>query len=414
MKYGLIGGRLSHSFSPEIHKRLDSNPYELKELNEEELDAFLKAKDFSGINVTLPYKERVIPYLYAIDYTAEKIGAVNTVVNEGGRLIGYNTDYHGMLYMLRYHAVTLEKKTVAILGSGGTSKTAMAVCEHLGAKKIYRVSRSAGDGVITYERLYEIAREIDAVINTTPVGMYPDVNATPIDLDKFPALSAVVDVIYNPLRSALLMKAEKKGIKAVGGLYMLVAQAVVASEKFLGKAYSPKKYDGIYNELHMKKGNIVLIGMPSSGKSTVGKILAEKLGREFIDTDRVIEEMTEREVSQIFAKGGEALFREKERAAIKEVAAKSGAVIATGGGAVLCAENIDRLKRNGRIFFLDRPLASLTPTADRPLSPSEEALRALYDKRYPLYQEAADSIVKVDCDASSVAEKIISEFKYGI
>ena len=414
MKYGLIGGRLSHSFSPEIHGRLDSNPYELKELREDELESFLKAKGFYGINVTLPYKEKVIPYLDAIDYTAEKIGAVNTVVNEDGKLIGYNTDYHGMLYMLRYHTVSLTKKTVAILGTGGTSKTAMAVSEHLGAEKIYRVSRNAGDGVITYENLYEIANEVDIIINTTPVGMYPSINEMPVDLDKLPTLAAVVDVIYNPLRSALLMKAEKKGIKAVGGLYMLVAQAVVASEKFLGKTYSLETYDKIYNELKLKKENIVLIGMPSSGKSTVGKILAERLGRSFVDTDKVIEQMTEREISQIFEKGGEALFREKERAAIREVAASSGAVIATGGGAVLNRENIEVLRRNGRIFFLDRPLDELTPTADRPLALDKKALEALYEKRYPLYVEAADSVITVDCDAPSVAEKIISEFKYGI
>jgi shikimate dehydrogenase len=323
MKYGLIGERLSHSFSREIHKRLESNPYELVELKEEELKPFLEKRDFIGINVTMPYKAAVIPYLDAIHPIAKEIGAVNTIVNDNGKLTGYNTDYNGMEQTLNHFNLSVAKKTVAILGTGGTSATALTLCRALNAKTVYRVSRQAGEGVITYGELYGIADKIEVIINTTPVGMYPDIDGCPVDIDKFPALTGVADVIYNPLRSTLVMKAEKRGLEVASGLYMLVAQGLSASEKFVGERYGNERLCKLYMELMSEKENIVLIGMPSSGKTTVGKRLAELLGREFIDTDRLIEEMTEREISQIFAKGGEALFREKERAAIKEAAKKA-------------------------------------------------------------------------------------------
>ena len=411
MKYGLIGGRLSHSFSPEIHNRLDSNPYLRTELKEEELKPFLEERDFIGINVTIPYKTAVIPYLDALDPIAKEIGAVNTVVNRNGKLTGYNTDFFGMKLMFERFSLSVKDKTVAVLGTGGTSMTAMALCKALGAKAVYRTSRYEGEGVITYGELYSIADKIEIIINTTPVGMYPDIDGCPVDIDKFPTLSGVADVIYNPLRSALLMKAEKRGICVASGLYMLVAQGLIASEKFLEKEYGGEKLDGLYSELLSKKESIVLIGMPSSGKSTVGKRIAELLGREFIDTDKLIADSSGREISEIFAEGGEPLFREIESAAIKEAAKKSGAVIATGGGAVLREENIERLKRNGRIFFLDRAVEELAPTPDRPLALNKEAIYSLYEKRYPLYEQAADVIVVVRGNAEDVAKEIIGELK---
>ena len=409
MKYGLIGEKLGHSFSREIHAYLSDYKYELLELSREELAPFIKGRDFLGINVTIPYKEAVIPYLDFLDESAEKIGAVNTVVNRGGKLYGYNTDYLGMRALIENVGIALSGRKVAVLGTGGTSKTARAVAESLGADKIIVVSRKKGDGLITYDELYEFHSDTEVIINTTPVGMFPSSQATPVNPAAFDRLVGVIDAVYNPQNTLLVRRAREMGAKAAGGLYMLVAQAYYASELFLDTKYPPGKIKEIYKAIKSKKENIVLIGMPASGKSTVGQIIAKAQGREFVDTDDMIADAAGITVPEIFERYGEAHFRRLECEAIRLASMKVGAVIATGGGAVLNPENIDALRQNGRIYFIDRPLLSLVPTEDRPLSSTREAIEKRYRERYPIYLASLDVHVDADTSAECVAKIIMGE-----
>ncbi len=409
MKYGLIGERLGHSFSREIHASLSDYEYELFELSREELSAFISERDFLGINVTIPYKEAVIPYLDFLDASAEKIGSVNTVVNKGGKLFGYNTDYLGMRSLIEHEGISLSDRKVAILGTGGTSKTARAVAESLLAGEIITVSRSGGEGLFTYGELYANHTDTEIIINTTPVGMFPNSFNMPIDPECFPRLKGVVDAVYNPLRTPLVRRAKKLGITAAGGLYMLVAQAYYASELFLGTKYPEGKIDEIYKATKNKKENIVLIGMPASGKTTVGRLVAKELSREFLDTDDMITSALGITIPEIFEKYGEEHFRRLESEAIKLAAGKAGAVIATGGGAVLNPENVDVLRGSGRIYFIDRPLAALVPTEDRPLSSTREAIERRYSERYPIYLASLDVHVNADSTVECVAKTVIGE-----
>lgn len=395
MEYGCIGERLGHSFSKIIHNKLCDYKYELKEIPEKELEEFMKKADFKAINVTIPYKQAVIPFLDEISETAEKIGAVNTIVNKNGRLLGYNTDFSGMKALINFAGITLKNKKVLILGSGGTSKTAYAVAVSLGAREIYRVSRKGGEGLITYSQAENEQIDADIIINTTPCGMYPNTHTVAVDINKFVNLSGVVDAVYNPLNSQLIVEAKAKGIRAVGGLYMVVAQAVFAAEKFKDTIIDNAQIERIYNEILSDKENIVLIGMPSCGKTTLGKLLAEKLGKEFIDTDEQIKEQYG-DISEIFHQKGEKGFREIEAEIIKETAKKQSAVIATGGGAVLNAANIRLLKGNGKVIFIDRSLDKLITTDDRPLSSSREMLEKRYIERYDLYCKSADYKINAD------------------
>ncbi len=408
MKYGCIGERLSHSFSKEIHNALADYPYEIHEVAREDLDGFMEDADFLGINVTIPYKELVIPYLHSIDEAAKRIGAVNTVVKRDGGLYGYNTDFYGMTMLLAHAGVTVKDKTVAILGTGGTSKTAHAVCEALGAKKILTVSRAARKSVIDYAELKAIGGKIDVIINTTPVGMYPHQYEHPVEIDNFPKLSGVIDAIYNPLRSELVSAAKRKGIPAEGGLYMLVAQAVRASEIFLDTEYPENILEEVYSRILLSKENIVLVGMPASGKSTVGALLAEKLGRELVDTDELIVSAAGIEIREIFSARGESAFRDMETAAVRSASTKTASVIATGGGAILRDENVEALKQNGRLIFLDRPVEKLIPTESRPLASDVEAIRQRYSERYYRYCAVADEIIDCNREAAEVA-RIIGE-----
>ena len=410
MQYGLIGEKLGHSFSAEIHQKLKSHPYALVELAREEINAFFAAKDFSAINVTIPYKSTVIPYLSQVSEQARALGAVNTVVNRGGELWGYNTDFYGLQSLIAHAGITLKHKKVAILGTGGTSKTARAVAGGLGAREVLLVSRSAKDGTVSYGELYEKHTDVEVIINTTPAGMYPRCYDEPIDISCFPALIAVVDAVYNPLRTPLVRAALARDIVAEGGLYMLVAQAVRASEIFLDKTYPEETVDKIYGKLLKERENIVLVGMPASGKSTVGRILAEMSGRELVDTDELVESRTGVRVSELFAMRGEGYFRDLETEAVREAGAVGGRIIATGGGAVLRAENIDALRANGRIYFIDRPLSELIPTSSRPLSSDRESIERRYNERYDIYCEVCDCHVKVKGDARSVAEEIMENF----
>ena len=289
MEYGLIGEKLPHSFSAAIHSMLADYNYELKELDKSEFDLFFKNRDFKAINVTIPYKQAVIPYLYEIDPLAKKIGAVNTIINNECKLYGYNTDFYGMKALIVRNGISLKNKTVAILGSGGTSKTAYAVSQNLEANKIFKVSRNKSDGFITYTMLCDIADSIDIIINTTPVGMFPNTDGCVINISDFKNLSGVIDAIYNPLNTNLILSALNASIKAAGGLYMLVAQAAFASKLFTNDESVILKTESVYKEILKGKQNIVLTGMPGSGKTTLGKRIAEKLNREFIDTDGLFE-----------------------------------------------------------------------------------------------------------------------------
>ncbi len=400
MKYGLIGEKLGHSFSKTVHSKIADYEYELFEIAKTELDAFMKSRDFCGINVTIPYKEAVIPYLDFISKEAEKIGAVNTVVNKNGKLYGYNTDFFGLKTLIEKNNIEIFGKTVLILGSGGTSKTAKAVCDSMGAKEIFVVSRAGGDGYITYGDAY--LKDAQVIINTTPCGMYPKTNEQPILLDNFSNLEAVVDVIYNPLKTKLIIDAENCGIKAVGGLYMLYTQAVKAAEIFTDNEI---KID-VFDEILKEKQNIVLIGMPSSGKTTLGKMLANEMGREFIDTDIEIVKKSGMSIPEIFKKYGEEYFRNLESDVINELSLKQSLIIATGGGAVLRRENIDALRQNGKIIFIDRPLDMLITTDDRPLSSNREALEKRYDERYSIYCFACDVRINADGDININFEKL--------
>ncbi|MBQ8720520.1 MAG: shikimate dehydrogenase [Clostridia bacterium] len=411
MKYGCIGERLGHSFSKEIHNKIADYPYELFEVARDELDAFATKRDFIAINVTIPYKELIMPHLYYIDEHAKLIGAVNTVVNRDGRLYGYNTDFFGMSALLAHAGISVKGKKVAILGSGGTSKTSFAVCRALGARETVKVSRTASDDAIDYKALTSEHTDIEIIINTTPVGMFPNNEGVPVDLSVFPRLSGVVDAVYNPLRTKLIREAKRRGIPAEGGLYMLVAQAVRASEIFLDKKYDDALIERVYSDIVREKENIVLIGMPASGKSTVGKLLASLTSRPFVDTDEVIASEEGSKVPEIFAEHGEGYFREKEAEVAMRFSEKNGQILATGGGIVLNPDNVDRLSQNGRIFFIDRPLADLVPTSDRPLSSTKEAIEARYKERYPLYVSAADKIIDASADALTVANTVLGEFE---
>lgn len=388
MNYGLIGEKLGHSFSKIIHSRLFGYEYELKELSKDDVKDFITARGFSAINVTIPYKETVIPYLDAISDTAREIGAVNTVINRGGRLFGYNTDFHGMKALIKRAKISLEGKNVLILGSGGTSKTALAVAKELGAATVTRVSRS-DSACISYAAAQKRV-DTQIIINTTPCGMFPNIGESAIELKSFPKLEGVVDAVYNPIRSKLVCDALSLGIPAEGGLYMLVAQAAAAAELFVGKPVSVEKIEEIYSSILSEKQNIVLIGMPSSGKTTVGKLVAEARGLSFIDTDEEIVRREGREIADIFKSVGEKGFRDIESKVLREVSAVQGAVIATGGGAVLREENVNLLRENGKIYFLDRPLDALMPTEDRPLSSDAEALAKRYNERYQIYCSSCD------------------------
>lgn len=404
MKYGLIGEKLGHSFSKIIHEKIADYSYELKEISKENLDSFMIEKDFSCINVTIPYKETVMPYLDYIDSAAERMGAVNTIVNRGGKLYGYNTDFYGMKLMIEKNAFDLKNSKVLILGSGGTAKTSKAVSEALGAREIITVSRS---GEVNYDNVVTLHSDADFIINTTPCGMYPNNDTYAIDPILFPCLKGIIDAVYNPLKTTLIQKGEELGIKGVTGLYMLVAQAVLAYEKFMDKGLDTEKItDEIYGEIIREKQNIVLIGMPGSGKSTIGKALAEKLGRCFIDTDDII---TEKHgvIGDIFASKGEEYFRDTETQAVRETAKKSGIVIATGGGAILRKENVTALKQNGVIFFLNRPLEDIVPTSDRPLSSDAESLRKRFEERYPVYKTTGDFEIAIDGNIENAVNKIM-------
>ena len=401
----LIGERLGHSFSAAIHRCFGRYDYELKELHPAELGPFLKSRAFSGLNVTVPYKQAVIPYLDRLDPEAAAAGSVNTVVNRNGVLWGYNTDLGGMAAALRCAIIDPAGKRVQILGTGGTSKTALAVCRALGAAEVRRVSRTGREGAATYEQAAAAAAEL--LFNTTPVGMFPDQEAMPLDPADLPALEAVFDCVYNPLRTRLVLAARSRGIPAEGGLRMLVEQAARSCALFTGRPVESSEVIKIYNNLLHSAENLVLIGMPGAGKTTVGRLLAQMTGRDFIDLDEEIVRRTGKPISALFAEDGEARFRDLESDLIRELAPVGGRIIATGGGAIGRAENRIRLRQNGRLFFLDPPPEALRPTPDRPLGDTAEKLRRLYEQRRPLYIAAADHTIPDRPTPEQAARRIL-------
>lgn len=409
MEYGCIGKKLPHSFSKIIHEKIGDYSYKLVELTEEELPKFMEKRDFKAINVTIPYKEAVMPYLYEMSDTAKSIGAVNTVVNRDGRLYGYNTDFYGMTALIKKNGIDFNGKKVAVLGTGGTSKTANAVAKSLGATSVIKVSRNKTDSTVTYNELYSEHTDIDIIINTTPVGMFPQIYASPVDLSRFSSLSGVIDAVYNPLETKLISDAKKQVIPAESGLYMLVGQAIKAYEIFMNKTAPENLLDNIFNDIKSQKQNIVLIGMPGSGKTTIGQAVAKKLGRDFVDSDDEIKNIIKTEISDYFSQNGEENFRDVETQVIKDIAKRSGTIIATGGGAVLRHENIDALKMNGIIYFLDRPLSDIIPTSDRPTASSREAIEKRYNERYEIYKSSADKIITVTGVVDDAVTQIESE-----
>ena len=391
-KYGCIGKKLTHSFSKEIHAYLADYEYELIELDETEIQPFFEKKDFAAINVTIPYKQTVIPYLDSISDIARRIGAVNTIVNRDGKLYGYNTDYYGMSALIRRAGIDLGGKKVLVLGTGGTSKTARVVAANMGAAEILTVSRRRSEEYISYEDAIELCSDAQIIINTTPSGMYPDCESTPIDISAFNNLLGVIDAVYNPLCTNLVLDARARGIRAQGGLYMLVMQAVVAVEKFLDTEFEKQVSESVFASVFATKENIVLTGMPGSGNSMVGRLI-DADGYEFIDTDAEIEKRCGCTIKELIDAKGEAYFRDLESEVIRDVSSHSGRIISTGGGAILREENVRCLKRNGKLFFLDAPLSRLKATDDRPLSDTEDKLVGLYNERIDIYRATSDVTV---------------------
>ena len=393
MEYGLIGAKLGHSYSREIHQQVGGYAYELRPLpTEADARAYLSARAFRAINVTIPYKRLVMEYCDVIDPAAQAIGAVNTVVHRGDKLYGYNTDYAGFSWLARRHNVRFAGKTVLILGTGGTCATASAVCRDGGAKAILTVSRSGAGGALTYAQAAEHP-EVEIVVNTTPAGMYPDVGQCLLDLNAFPRLEAVLDVVYNPFRTELLLRAEARGVPAYCGFEMLVAQAVYAAELFTGRTLDkPALIEKIQRPMKRQLTNVSLIGMPGCGKSTVGEALARVLGKTYVDLDELVEQRAGMPIPDIFAREGEDAFRRYEAAALADVSREHGQVIACGGGIIKTPGAARRLRQNGPVIWVRRPVEFLA-TAGRPLSTGREALLRMQAEREPAYRAASDAVI---------------------
>ena len=406
LEYGLLGEKLGHSFSPAIHKKLAGYDYRLVEKKPEELADFLTHGTFKGLNVTIPYKKAVIPFCQTLTDQARRIGSVNTIVRQkDGTLLGHNTDYDGFAYMLRSAGAQIRGKKALILGTGGVSPTVKTVLEDLGAGEIVFISRSGPDN---YENLERHA-DAQIIANTTPLGMYPNTGSAAVDLRAFPRCEGVFDIVYNPARTALLLQAEQLGIPCAGGLSMLVAQAKRSAELFTGTEIADGRVAEIEKAIRMRLENVVLIGMPGCGKSSVARRLGERLGREVVECDAYIEQQAGKTIPEIFAEGGETAFRRLETEALRELGKRSGIILSTGGGCVTRSENYPLLHQNGTIFWLLRSPWKL-PSDGRPLSQAESA-EAMYARREPMYRRFAD--VKIDNEGAieraveAIARKVL-------
>ncbi|MBR6781157.1 MAG: shikimate kinase [Clostridia bacterium] len=402
-KAGLLGRKLSHSFSPQIHAHLADYAYTLVELEPEEVGAFMQNLPLDAMNVTIPYKKTVMPYLAEISEEAQKIGSVNTITRTEKGLRGDNTDYYGFSYMLQKSGISVKEKKCLVLGSGGASVTVQAVLRDLGAR-VTVISRS---GENNYDNI-QMHNDADVIVNTTPVGMYPHTGVSPVDLSVFEHLSGVLDLIYNPAQTQLLLDAKKLHIPCINGLTMLTAQAKKACELFLKTEIADSEIDRITSAVAQTCENIILIGMPGCGKSTAGQALAKRLGRKFADTDAVIEQKAGMPIPQIFAQYGEAHFRVLEHEAVCECAKQRGLVLATGGGVIKTKENFDALHQNGRVIWLQRDLSDL-PVDGRPLS-QKDGTQKLYEERKPLYEHFCDATAQCEPDVQQTAENILTSF----
>lgn len=403
--YGLLGEHLPHSFSPQIHLALGNENYHLFEIAPEKLEQFMHEHNFKGINVTIPYKKAVIPYLDVISPEAEKIGAVNTITVRDGKLYGDNTDYFGFVYMLEKSGISVEGKKAVVLGGGGASATVQAVLRDFGAKEVIVVDLNTENN---YDNLY-LHFDGELIVNTTPVGMYPNNLKSLVNLDDFKNLCGVLDVVYNPLKTKLILDAEERNIPCSAGLSMLVAQAKKAHEIFFNAKLDTTICEKIERILQMEMCNIVLIGMAGCGKSTVGAALAERLNKELVDTDEMIVNTENKPIPEIFAEKGEDYFRWCENAAVNLAGKEKSQIIATGGGVVTRPENYQPLKQNGIIVFINRD-ADLLPTNGRPLS-QMHGVKALYEKRMPLYRGFADIEIDGNGTIDEVAERIAKELR---
>lgn len=402
MIYGLLGKTLRHSYSKIIHERMADYTYDLYETPEEGLEALIRRPDMGGFNVTIPYKQTVIPFCDELTPAARAIGSVNTLYHDAaGRLIGDNTDYFGFSYMARRAGISFAGRKVVIFGSGGTSLTARRVAADEGAREVVIVSRS---GENNYDNLDRHA-DAEILINTTPVGMYPKNEGALIDIALFPQCCGVLDVIYNPLKTNLILAAEDAGIPATGGLPMLVAQAAPAVERFSGRAIREAVIEETLDTLTREVRNLVLVGMPGCGKSSIGRLAAERAGRAFYDTDDMVVEMAGCSIPEIFAAQGETAFRDLEAKAVAQAARERGGVIATGGGVLLREENRRALRQNSRIVYLDRALDAL-PTDGRPISQTRK-LEDIYRERLPLFTGVSDVTVVNDAAPEVVAARVL-------
>lgn len=402
--FGLLGEKLSHSYSPRVQALLGIKNYALFEVPRDGVGDFVRTCTLDGFNVTVPYKQQIIPYLSAISPLCEKIGAVNTVVKRGGEYFGYNTDYFGFSELIRRAGFDVSGKKTLVLGSGGASKTAVAVCRDL-SSDVHVISRSGEDNYSNIEKHFDA----DYIINCTPVGMFPNADPSPLPLDGFSKLSGVCDMIYNPCRTSLMLDAQRRGIPAVNGLYMLTAQAAASADLFTGGngKVSPEIIKSVYDEINAEMTNIILIGMPGCGKSTAGAELSRLTNRPLYDTDEAVKELSGKTPRELIDELGEEYFRDVEAEAVKAVCEKRGAIIATGGGAVLREENVRRLRCVGYVVYLTREIKSL-PKDGRPLSVD---LFKVFEAREPLYKAAADAQVEVDADAKLTAQKILEAIR---
>lgn len=404
MRCALIGEKLSHSYSRLIHKKFGMYSYDLVELPPDNLKEFVEHGSYDAFNVTIPYKSAIIPYIDKVETLAMQIGAINTVCRLGGKTYGYNTDILGMAYMLKRAGIALGGKHVMIFGSGGTGKTAEMLAKKNGAASITVVSRS---GSVNYNNFYEL-QQTQIIINTTPVGMYPYSDISLADLSKFRNLEAVADVIYNPMRTRLMLQARELNLKYAGGLYMLVAQAKYSMDIFVKNRHPDEIIEQVYKYLLSRIINIVLVGMPGSGKTSIGKAVARRERRRYVDSDAEIVASEGRAITEIFAEKGEEYFRKKEKQTLFLLGSQNGMVISTGGGAVLDRENYYSLKANGRIYYLEREITDLA-TRGRPLSTGTEALKKLLEQREPLYKAFADVTIENDGDFFSCVDKILED-----
>lgn len=409
MVYGLIGEKLGHSYSKLIHESLGKYQYNLFSLDKDAFQQFIQGREYNGLNITIPYKKAVIPYCDQVSPLAREIGAVNTLYFRDGKLHGTNTDYQGFLYAASAAGISFEGKKVLILGNGGTSLMARKAAADQGARQILITSRRGEEGCVSYEALAE-HRDVEIIVNTTPVGTYPNNGASLIALSDFPKCRGVIDVIYNPFATDLLQQAKALGIPHTNGLPMLVAQATAAAEYFLDETGFQKENERIISALRRDIENIVLIGMPGCGKTSIGRRVAAALGKTFVDMDQAIEEEAGQSIPSIFEAYGEARFRDLETQAAKKLGKEKSQVIATGGGVILRPENMKALSQNGRIVFIQRPLEKLAMDG-RPLSKDLSALKSMYETRFPLYNKYSQLTFSSVEGVQASAEKLLTLLK---